>query len=102
MLEGNYTIKEVIKDDLKEYFLQDGTKVIKVKYKPRKNPLASPLYLVSLTDEYITGIYPFKETQSLEPSKLKGWYKGDFGNQKYLIKVKGKMIEIEKYVYIKK
>ena len=99
MLEGNYTIKEVIKDDVREYFIQDGTKVFKLIYKPRKSPKASPLYIVSLAESYVTGVYPFKENQSLEPSKINGWYKGDFKEQKYTFKVRGRSFIIEKFQF---
>jgi hypothetical protein len=101
-MEGKYKIKTTEKNGSKQYFLQDGTNVYKVESKPRKNPIASPLFLLDPSNKYLTGLYKTRPSQSIELGKLAGWYRGDYAGQKYIYNFRGEYVEVMKYSVRKK
>ena len=96
-MEGKYKIKTTEKNGSKQYFMQSGTNVFKLQSKPRRNPVASPLFILDSSNKYLTGLYTTRPKQSIEPSSLNGWYRGDCDGQKYIFKVNGSYVEVMKF-----
>lgn len=78
-MEGKY-YKVKNKD---QWLLSNGQTTFKLNTKPRKNALASNLFLVSKQNTYLTSLYEVLPNQSTKIENLEGYYNGDISGKRY-------------------
>lgn len=78
-------------------FLVNDDRTLKLNYKKRANLKASPLFLTTSRNTYISSIYPIDDIiQSVKINMLDGDYTLDFNKVKYFLSVKDNLCIINR------
>ena len=90
---GEYKIQE----QEGKTFLVNDDRTLKLNYKKRANLKASPLFLTTSRNTYISSIYPIDDIiQSVKINMLDGDYTLDFNKVKYILSVKDNLCIINR------